>query len=52
MQNKIANNEFKQFTEIIEKRNGALVAHSGMIDSFKYGHKSGFLPYIREVLLS
>jgi post-segregation antitoxin (ccd killing protein) len=33
--NTIMNNEFKQFREISENRNGSVVAHSGMIASFK-----------------
>jgi hypothetical protein len=37
MQNMILNNKFKQITEIIENTNGSVVAHSGMITSFKYG---------------
>jgi hypothetical protein len=35
MQNMIVNTEFQQLTEIIEDRNGSIVAHSGMIASFK-----------------
>jgi hypothetical protein len=30
MQKMIMNNEFKQLREIIENRNGSVVAHSGM----------------------
>jgi hypothetical protein len=52
MQNMIVNNEFKQLREIIENRKRSIVAHSGMIASFKYGYNSCFLPYNREVLLS
>jgi hypothetical protein len=36
MRNMIMNNEFKQFGEIIENRNWSVVAHGGMIASFKY----------------
>jgi hypothetical protein len=32
----IMNNEFKQFREITENGSGSVVAHSGMIASFKY----------------
>jgi hypothetical protein len=35
VRNMIMNNEFKQFREITEKRNGSVVAHSGMIASSK-----------------
>jgi hypothetical protein len=52
MQNMMTNNEFRQLREIIEKRCASVVPHSCMIDSFKYGHNSSFLPYSREVLLS
>jgi hypothetical protein len=48
----IVNNEFKQLIEIIENRNGSLVAPRGKIASFKYRHNSRFLPYSREILLS
>jgi hypothetical protein len=37
MQNMIANNEFHQLRDISENRNVAVVAHSDMIASFKYG---------------
>jgi hypothetical protein len=30
------NNEFKQFREIVEIRNGSIIAHGGVIASFKY----------------
>jgi hypothetical protein len=46
MQNIIVNNAFKQFRGIAENRNGSVVAHSGMIASFKYGYNA----YSREVL--
>jgi hypothetical protein len=46
----MVNNEFKQLRDITENKNGS-VAHSGVMGSFKYGHKSRFLPYSREVLL-
>jgi hypothetical protein len=35
VQNMITNNEFKQFREITENRNGSVVAHSDMVASFK-----------------
>jgi hypothetical protein len=50
MQNMMVNNEFNQLGEVTENRNGS-VAHSGVMGSFKYGHKSRFLPYSKEVLL-
>jgi hypothetical protein len=37
MRNMIMNNEFRQLREITENGNGSVVAHSGMIASFKYG---------------
>jgi hypothetical protein len=52
IQNMMVNNEFKQLRKIIENKNGSVVAHSGMIASFKYGHNSRFLPNSREVVLS
>jgi hypothetical protein len=30
------NNEFKQFREIVENRDGSVIAHGGVIASFKY----------------
>jgi hypothetical protein len=52
MQNMVVDNEFKQLREIIENRNGSVVAHGGMIVSFKYGYSSCFLPCSRDMLLS
>jgi hypothetical protein len=52
MQNKIMNEKFKQFREIIENRNGSVVAHFSMIDSCKYRYNSSFFPYNRKILLS
>jgi hypothetical protein len=45
------NNEFKQFREITENRNGSVVAHSDMIASFKYWYNSSFCPCSRKILL-
>jgi hypothetical protein len=36
----IMNNGFKKLREITEKINRSLVAHSGMIASYKYGNNS------------
>jgi hypothetical protein len=36
----IMNNEFKQFREITENRNGPVVAHGGMIAPFKYWYNN------------
>jgi hypothetical protein len=47
----IMNNIFKQFREIAENGNGSVVAHSGMIAYFKYGHNSNFFPCTRKMLL-
>jgi hypothetical protein len=52
MQNVIMNNEIKHLKEIIENRNGSVVAHIGMIVPFKCGYNSRFLPYSRELLLN
>jgi hypothetical protein len=52
MRNIIVNNELKQLGEIFEYRSGSIVAHRGMIVSFKYEYNSLFLPYSRETLLS
>jgi hypothetical protein len=51
MKDMIMNNEFKQLREVIENRNGSIVAHSGMTASFKYGYNGCFLPYSRKILL-
>jgi hypothetical protein len=40
----IMNNEFKQFREIIENRNGSVVAHGGMTAYIKYWYNSSFFP--------
>jgi hypothetical protein len=34
------NNEFKQFREIVENRDGSVIAHGGGIASFKYWYNS------------
>jgi hypothetical protein len=52
MQNMILNDKLKQLREIIENRNGYVVACGGTIASFEYWYSSRFLPYSREVLLS
>jgi hypothetical protein len=52
IKNMIVSNEFKQHTEIIENRNGSVLAHSGMTASFKYQYNSRFPPYSKGVLLS
>jgi hypothetical protein len=46
------NNEFKQFRGIIGNRNGSVIAHGGVIASFKYWYNSSFFLYSREILLS
>jgi hypothetical protein len=43
----IMNNEFKQFREIVENRVGSVIAHGGMIASFKYWYNSSFFPCSR-----
>jgi hypothetical protein len=44
MQTMKVNSEFEKLREITENRNGSVVAHSGMIASFKYRYNSRFLP--------
>jgi hypothetical protein len=51
MRNMIVYNEFKQFIEITENGNWSVVAHSGMIASFKYRYNSSFFPCTRKILL-
>jgi hypothetical protein len=46
------NNEFKQFREVVENRDGSVIAHGGVIASFKYWYNSSFFPCSREILLS
>jgi hypothetical protein len=46
------NNEFKHFREIVENRNGSVIAHGGVITSFKYWYNSSFFPCRKEILLS
>jgi hypothetical protein len=46
------NNEFKQFREIVENRDGSVIAHGGMIASSKYWYNCSFFPCSREILLS
>jgi hypothetical protein len=36
------NNEFKQFREIVENRDGSVIAHGGVIASFKHWYNSSF----------
>jgi hypothetical protein len=48
----IMNNEFKQCRETVENTNGSVIAHGGMIASFKYWYNSSFFPCSREILLS
>jgi hypothetical protein len=46
------NNEFKQFREIVENRDGSVIAHGGVIASFKYWYNRTFFSCSREILLS
>jgi hypothetical protein len=46
------NNKFKQFREIVENRDGSVIAHGGMIASFKYWYNNSLFPCSREILLS
>jgi hypothetical protein len=46
------NNEFKQFREVVENRNGPVIAHGGVIASFKYWYNSSFFPCSRRIMLS
>jgi hypothetical protein len=48
----IMHDEFKEFREIAENRNGSVIAHGGMIASFKYWNSSSFFPCSKEILLS
>jgi hypothetical protein len=45
-------NEFKQFREIVENRDGSVIAHGGVIASFKYWYNSSYFPCSKEILLS
>jgi hypothetical protein len=47
----IMNNEFRQFREITENRDGSVVDHSGMIASFKYWYNSRSFPCSKKILL-
>jgi hypothetical protein len=46
------NNEFIQFREIVENKNWSVIAHGGVIASFKYWYDSNFFPCSRYILLS
>jgi hypothetical protein len=46
------NNEFKQFREIVENRNGSVIARGSVTASFKYRYNSSFFPCSRDILLS
>jgi hypothetical protein len=48
----IMNNEFKQFREIVENRNGSVIAHGNVIAPLSDWYKSSFFPCSREILLS
>jgi hypothetical protein len=54
MQNMIMNYECKQYREIVENRNGYVIAHGGMIAPFEYRFNSSFFPatIIKLLLLS
>jgi hypothetical protein len=38
--------------EVVEDRDGSVIAHGGVIASFKYWYNSSFFPCSREILLS
>jgi hypothetical protein len=52
MQNMIINNEFKQFREIVENLDGFVVAHGGVIASFKYWYNISCFPCSSKILSS
>jgi hypothetical protein len=51
MQNMIVINEFRQHREIIDNRDGPVVAHNCVTACFKYWYNSSFFPCSRKILL-
>jgi hypothetical protein len=52
MRNMIMDTVFKQLRDIVENRDGSVIAHGGVIASFKYWYNSSIFPCSREILLS
>jgi hypothetical protein len=52
MRYKIVSNELKQFRENFTNGNWFVIAHSGMVTSFKYWYNRSFFPSDMEMLLS